>query len=137
MYDRVLCSDPALLSEGCFLQEKVWWEQFNGASGYPVSPADTGWDCVPQLRFILPSCRSCTEGPSEEPISIGSSLVHREGETKRGISGFRSIEFSSRGIQLFGMVRLQAWEPLLSSQNEVGCIGAFLIAQREKGKTSK
>lgn len=117
---------------------KMWWEQFNGVSGYPVSPVDTGWGCMPELRFILPSCRFCTEGPSEEPISTGSSLVHREEEAKRSTSAFRSSQLSSRDSQLFfGMMRLQAWEPLWSTENEVGWICAFLIAQREKGKDEK
>lgn len=126
---------PCRALGGVFLTGKMWWEQFNGASGYAVSPVDTVWDCMTELRFILPSCRSCTEGPSEEPISIGSSLVHRGGETKRGTSAFRSVELSSRDSQLFfDMMRLQAWEPLLSIQNEMRWICAFLIAEREKGK---
>lgn len=61
-----------------FFTGKMWWGQFNEVSGYPVSPVDTGWGRMPELRFILPSCRSLTEGPSEEPTSIGSSLVYNK-----------------------------------------------------------
>lgn len=69
---------PSRALGGMFFTGKMWWGQFNEVSGYPVSPVDTGWGRMPELRFILPSCRSLTEGPSEEPTSIGSSLVYNK-----------------------------------------------------------
>lgn len=69
MCGSVLCSVPFFCRafKGVVFTGKMW-ERFNGVSGYPVSPVDIGWDCMPEHRFILPSCMSCTGLPSEEPL---------------------------------------------------------------------